>query len=186
MKKGIIIAGAVLSLTTLGLRAADDRGDKATIRYEEPTPSQRFRADELNVDLFGGLTVSEDVIDNISRQRVEDNGRLGAGAGATYFISRHVGIGGEGYSENTAHSLVDHASGSLVIRFPLGESGIAPYIFGGAGHIFDPLPATSGHGGGGIEFRLNPRFGIFADARMVFTDKLGNYGLGRAGIRLAF
>jgi hypothetical protein len=191
MKKGIILTGTLVSLAASTALAGDDlfsyqeRGN-----YQGPSSDQstddRYRANELSLDAFGGITVQESIIEHASGDRVRQNGRLGLGAGANYFFTRYIGIGGDGYTENTAHNFVDNVSGSLIGRLPLGNSGIAPYIFGGGGHLFDPRVATEGHGGAGIEFRVNPHFSIFTDARMVFTDRLGNYGLGRLGLRFVF
>jgi hypothetical protein len=182
MKIGIILTGAILSFTTAVVLAQGDQ-------TPAPSPSpdeQRFRGNELSVDAFGGLTLGQYNLDHFSRYEVRHNGRLDAGAGANYFFTPYLGIGGDGYTENTRHSFVDDASGSLILRLPLQHIGIAPYIFGGAGHVFDPAPATSGHGGVGLDFRISPHFGLFADARYVVTDRVGNYGLGRFGVRLVF
>src|SRR5262249_1636244 len=144
MKTGIVIATACVILANSVVRAADDRG-LTLIQTSDFASGDLFRAGETTLDLYGGLTLNANTINNISKEKGKDDGRLGAGAGLNYFFTRYLGVGGEGYSENTAHSLVDHASGNLFVRVPLGESGIAPYIFGGGGHIFDPLPATSAH-----------------------------------------
>jgi hypothetical protein len=177
MKKGIIITGIIMSLAASSALAQNSISSGT---------DDRFRENEFSLDGFGGLTVGENTFQHFSGDRVRDNGRLGLGAGANYFFTRYIGVGGEGYTENTAHNFVDNVSGSLIGRLPLGNSGIAPYLFGGGGHLFDPRVATSGHGGVGIEFRVNPHFGIFTDARYVFTDRIGNYGLGRLGVRFVF
>ena len=62
----------------------------------------------------------------ISRERVEDNGRLGLGLGGNYFFTRHLGLGADAYTENTQHSFVDNTSGNLILRFPFDKIHLAP------------------------------------------------------------
>ena len=56
----------------------------------------------------------------------------------------------------------------------------------GGGHKWDPVHETTAHGGGGVKVRLTRHFAFFADARYVLTDRTGNYGLGRPGLRFPF
>ena len=145
-----------------------------------------YRAQEFSIDAFGSGSLGEQTIDHISGDRVEHNGRLGAGAGLNYFFTRYIGIGGDAYSENTAHCFVDSASGNLIGRIPIGDTGVAPYIFGGGGYQFDEAAQKFGQAGAGVEFRFCKHLGFFVDARYIFADKTQDYGLGRAGLRLSF
>jgi len=172
-------------MLTFSQIAASAGNEDSALRYGS-IPTDLYRANELSLEAFGGGTVNQYTIDHPSGDRVRHNGRLGAGAGGSYFFSEHFGIEGEAFTQNTAGHFVDQAGGSFVVRFPIADSGLAPYVFGGGGHLFDPLPGTFGHAGGGIEFRFNPHFGIFTDARYVFTDRIHNYGEGRAGVRFVF
>ena len=83
---------------------------------------------------------------------------------------------------------MDAASGSAVLRFPIDAAHLAPYIFGGGGHIFDGPDSWFAHAGAGLEVRLNPHMGIFMDGRYVFAEKnnVSDEALFRAGIRMAF
>jgi len=179
MKKGIIISGTVLLLAAGAVRGTDDLVQNQGF----PGP---YRANELSLEAFGGATLGEHTINHLSGDRVLRNGRLGAGAGLNYFITRYVGIEGEAFTENTAHNFVDSVSGSLVLRLPLGQSGLAPYAFGGGGRQFDPLYEWFGHAGAGLEYRFTPHIGLFADARYVLTQRTRDYGLGRFGLRFIF
>jgi hypothetical protein len=145
-----------------------------------------FRANEASLDLFGSVSIGQETINHISRNRVEDNGRLGLGLGGNYFFTRHIGIGGDAYTENTQHSFVDNTSGNLIVRLPFEPIRLAPYAFGGAGYQFDPSGLWFGQAGGGLEFRFSRHVGLFADARYVFTDGTQNFGLGRLGFRFGF
>jgi hypothetical protein len=159
---------------------------QTTTQQKTTSDSYFYRAQELSVDVFGSGSLGEQTINNISGNKVEHNGRLGAGAGLNYFFSRYVGIGGDAYTENTAHNFIDSASGNLIGRLPIGDTGVAPYIFGGGGHQFDEVEQTFGQAGAGIEFRFAQHVGFFVDARYVFADKTQNYGVGRAGLRVNF
>jgi hypothetical protein len=162
-------------------------GADAGVSYNNvPRSEQVFRADEFSIDAFGTLALGEDVIEHISRDRVRDNGRFGFGAGANYFFTRYFGISGEAYTENTGHSLVDDAGGSLVVRFPFDPVRLAPYIFGGGGYQFDPIEQPFAHAGGGLEYRFKNNMGIFVDGRYVFTRDSRDFGLGRLGFRFSF
>jgi hypothetical protein len=152
-----------------------------------PPPSAHlFRAGETSLDLFGSLSVGQETIDNISKERVKDDGRLGAGAGINHFFTRHLGLGFDAYTENTQHSLVDNTSGNLIVRIPIDSIHLAPYAYGGAGYQFDPTGLWFGQAGGGLEVRFSRQVGIFIDGRYVFTDGARNVGVGRLGLRLAF
>jgi hypothetical protein len=74
----------------------------------------------------------------------------------------------------------------LIARFPIGESGFAPYVFGGGGRQFDPIELWFGQVGGGLEFRFTPNVGLFTDVRYVLTDGAEDHGLARLGVRLVF
>lgn len=159
-----------------------------SVLAQTPAPDHPilFRANEWNLDLFGSVSVGQDTLNNISGERVREDGRLGAGFGVSYFITRHLGIGGDAYAENTAHSFFDDASANVIFRIPFDRAHLAPYVYGGGGRQFDPFEIWFAQAGGGLEWRFTRGFGIFADARYVLTDEVRNFGLGRAGVRLSF
>lgn len=177
MNKGLLITGTLCLLVAGSALAAEGSRD---------AENDKYTAKETTVDLFGSASIGQQTINNFSGDTVSHDARLGAGAGVSYFVTRNVGLGAEAYSENTGHSFIDNASGSLIGRFPLGQSGFAPYVFGGAGHQFDPIELNYLHAGGGLEYRFTRKVGVFVDARYVFTDETKNYGLGRVGLRLGF
>jgi hypothetical protein len=148
--------------------------------------TELFRANELSIDLFGSGSIGQQTIDNISGDRVRDDIRLGAGAGINYFFTRNFGLGLDGYSEDTSGEFVDSAALNLIFRLPIGESGFAPYIFGGATRQFDRVRQWAGDAGGGFEFRFDQHWALFVDARYVIADKTDNYGVGRGGLRISF
>ncbi len=192
MKKSILIQGALFILAAGTVLGADDMSTTTTTTttgsnvHYDPHAEDLFRANELSLDGFGTVALGQQTLDHISRQRINQNARLGIGGGLNYFFTRNIGVGGEAYTENTSHNFIDDVSGNLIGRLPLGQSGFAPYIFGGGGHKFDPVEASFLQAGGGFEFRFTHNIGVFADARFVFINKISDYGLGRAGLRIAF
>ena len=180
MKKAIITTGTMLMLTATTSLWADD-----SMTYNQD-PGDMYRASELSLGAFGMGTVGERILDHFSGNNISRHGRLGAGADLEYFFTRYIGVEAEAWSENTQHSFVDDVGGNLLFRIPIGNTGLAPYAFGGAGHSFDPVVATYGDFGAGLEFRFTHHIGVFVDGRYVIPDRLGNYGLGRAGVRVSF
>ena len=148
--------------------------------------SDLYRSNELSLDAFGSASLGAYTIENPSGERVEENTRLGAGLGLNYFFTRNIGIGADAYSEDTTGSFIDSASASLLLRFPLGKSGFAPYAFGGGGRQFDFVEAWFAQAGAGMEYRFTRNIGAFVDARWVLPDETKYYGVGRLGLRFAF
>lgn len=86
---------------------------------------------------------------------------------------------------------MDDVVGSLILRLPIGNSGVAPYAIGSGGRIIggDGLPWQWTYGGGvGLECRWSPTMGVFSDARFFWGDKgtIYNRLLIRAGLRVVF
>ncbi|HEY3761141.1 MAG TPA: hypothetical protein VGN23_05290 [Verrucomicrobiae bacterium] len=146
-----------------------------------------FKPNELQVDAFGSISVNEEILKNISGDKVTRNGRFGAGAGITTYFCRYVGIGGDVYSENTEKDFINNASGNLYLRLPIESVHLAPYIYGGGGYQFYPGDSAFGQFGAGLDIRVTHHWGLFVDARYVMpTRDEENFGLGRAGVRLVF
>ena len=177
MKNGILIKGTILLLAA---------GSAWGAQGVSNNPGDKYRANELSLDAFGSASIGQTTINHLSGERISHDARLGIGGGLNYFLTRNIGIGGEAYTENAHHNFIDNVSGSLIGRFPLGNSGVAPYVFGGGGRQLDPIYLWYLHAGAGLEYRFTPHVGAFLDARYVFTDGTRNYGLGRAGLRFAF
>ena len=177
IKHGMLLTGTCV-LCLAGSALADesvmDRG------------TERYQAHEFNVDAFGSASIGQTTIEHLSGSRIRDNGRLGAGAGVSYFFTRNIGVGVDAYSADLNHHFVDSASANLIVRFPLGNSGFAPYVLGGGGRQFDPTRLWFVQAGAGLEYRFCRNVGLFTDGRYVITERAPNYGLFRLGVRLAF
>ena len=103
MKMKTLVAVTVIAASGLTMWAQDSTTSvtQTTTVDSTATPDQLYNANEFSLDLFGTVSVNQETINNISGNRVRHNGRLGAGAGLTYYATRYVGIGGDAYSENT-------------------------------------------------------------------------------------
>ncbi len=145
-----------------------------------------YEGNELNFELFGTGTVGKDTLRNLSRRRVERDGKLGLGGGLSYFFTRYFGVNAYAYSESTGDHFIDNVGGDLVGRLPLGNSGVAPYVFAGGSRQLDPVTQWNLDAGAGVEWRFAPHVGVFVDGRYVWADKTEDYGLGRLGVRFGF
>jgi hypothetical protein len=176
MKITGLIAVAVMALT---LAAQADTANNSTwgdrFKYDRDSTT-KFMPNEFSLDLFGTYA---------TRDRF-GNGEdgWGGGAGINYFLTRYIGIGADSYLEEWKTPY--RVNGSLIFRIPIDSIGMAPYAFGGGGREWRYAAQWTFHAGGGLEFRLNPHFGLFADGRRVFPDKTGDYALWRAGVRFGF
>jgi hypothetical protein len=183
MKNKILIGGTILMLAAKSALGQDNMTNNPASHYDQ---GDYYRASELSMDVFGTASIGKYTIDHLSNTRIRQNTKLGAGLGLNYFITRNIGIGAEAYSENTTGVFVDSASANLILRLPLGQSGFAPYVFGGGGHQFDMLKLWFGQAGVGMEYRFCPHLGIFIDARGVVPNETKYYGVARLGLRIAF
>jgi len=164
----------------------DYRHDRRDFWSTERYPGDKFAATEVSLDMFGTVSIGDHSFKNPSVGRIRRDGRLGLGLGASYFLTRQLGLGAEAYTESTSHNFVDNLLGSVIFRWPVADTCVAPYVYGGGGYQFDPLGQWTGHVGGGVEFRFAPNWGLFTDLRYVIADRSKNYGLGRFGVRYSY
>jgi hypothetical protein len=146
----------------------------------------KYTGNELSLDFFGSYLHGESHLKHLFDTDIRHNGNWGGGVGVNYFFTSWLGIGGDVNMGDNRGPLIDQALGSLILRAPLGNSGFAPYVFGGGGRRFDPSWEWLGDVGVGIEFRVSPVCGIFADGRYIWADRTSDALLLRAGIRIAF
>lgn len=146
-----------------------------------------YCAQEFSAGTFGTDSIeAQTVLDPFSGNRIKQPSPLGTGGTANYFFSRHLGIGVNAYSKDTSHNFVDTTSGNLIARFPLAETGFAPYVFGGTSYRFDDTRENLVAGGAGMEFRFPHHTGALLDVSYILPDKVENYGVGRVGLRFNF
>jgi hypothetical protein len=155
----------------------------------------------------------------------------GGGIDAKYFVHKYFGIGFQGgvfdakrtefdftgvptaggfvFTKRDDDRAVGQALGTLTLRYPIGCSRFAPYVFGGFGGIFGGgerdriVPVAGGgsfvteHGdgqakimgnfGGGLEVRITRHIGWINDFSWNVVDGgNNNFGMVRSGINFAF
>jgi hypothetical protein len=177
------IAGMAFSVHAQNYNAPEDA---------QPAPSDEgwghyhhlYHAQEVSVDLYGAGMLHESDFNDGARAR--HNLRYGGGAGLNLFFTRFIGIGADADSISFHHSFVDTTTGNLILRLPIPGTGLAPYLFGGAGYQFQGIDQVVGGGGIGLELRVVQHFSFFVDARYLAAQKTEDFGLGRAGVRLSF
>lgn len=169
-----------------------------------PVPSAGyFRSDEISIGVFS--TYLDTSGENHQGIR---NDASGGGLEAGYFYFKYLGVSvdGDALAEIPGGGFGGTVTGNLVLRLPLDDYltsfHVAPYAFGGAGKFYHArvgLPSSTpgvqryvertgilADVGGGIEYRLNPNLGIFADARYNFSSNSRNdFITTRVGIRYA-
>jgi hypothetical protein len=162
--------------------------------YKAPEPELCFEAGELQLDIFGQYT---DGNGPSHAGPIREHG-WGGGLGLNYFFTRNLGVGVDAAWLNAEefgggdYTIIHNFSGSLILRFPIDDKCIAPYLYVGGGAAVDGLQWASAHGGAGIEFRVKPRkLGVFLDTRYTYYgDRHGNGDLGnlsgRVGLRIIF
>jgi hypothetical protein len=145
----------------------------------------RYTANELSLDMFGSYLAGQHKIEDVFKNNIR-HGTWGGGVGVNYFFTREIGVGGDILIPDDGGNFVNNIDGSLIARFPIANSGLAPYIYGGGGRQTQPIWEFTGHAGVGLEYRFNPVTGIFADARYIWVDKTPDELLLRAGLRFVF
>lgn len=152
---------------------------------EDNSQGDLYHACEFSIDGSAvGVLHSYDFNSNgLNRQ----NYRFGGDAGASLFGTKYLGISGDAFAlGGSTRTFVDTVTGNLVFRIPIGETGLAPYVFGGAGYQFQHIDQIVGGGGVGLEFRIVRHFSIFVDARYLAAVKQSDYGYARGGVRISF
>lgn len=144
-----------------------------------------YTANELSLDLFGSYLAGQRKIEDIFKTNIR-HGFWGGGVGLNYFPDKYLGIGGDINMPVNGGHLVDNISGQLIARFPIDNSGLAPYVFGGGGRTTWPAWNWEGHAGVGLEYRFNPGMGIFGDARYTWVKNTPDELLIRTGLRVVF
>src|SRR5690349_21110856 len=99
-----------------------------------------YTGQELSMDFFGSYLNPEGKFTDLFKTNIR-HGFWGGGVGLNYFLTRNFGIGTDFNisSKPDDQNLVDYVVGNLYARLPLGNSGFAPYIFGGGGRATSPI-----------------------------------------------
>lgn len=151
----------------------------------------------------------------------------GGGLDIKYFFAKYFGIGVQGFGlaahgnqynftnfgvapgefghESDRH-FVPGVLGTLTLRYPIGCSRFAPYVWAGGGGIFnghrdraihaegdvmeiahETESKAMGQFGAGMEVRITPHVGWIADYSLNVVDgPKNNFGMARSGINISF
>ena len=183
MKNKLCIGGTLLLLAAKAALGQDTQPNNPGLHYDA---ADCYRPCELSLDGFASASLGQTTLDHLSGSGVRHNTRLGGGLGLNYYFTRYLGVGAEVDSQNTDGVFLDSASGNLLLRLPIGQSGLAPYVFGGGGHRFGHSRQWFGQAGAGLEYRFCPHVGMFLDGRGVVPNETKFYGVARLGMRFAF
>lgn len=136
----------------------------------------KFGATETTLDLFGSL--------NVPSNRGFFDGRLGIGVGVNHYFTPWLGVGVDTGVDK--FDWPNHFNGSLQFRYPIEKWSLAPYFMVGFGRQFNDIPQWSSFFGGGVDYRLNQKLGLFADLRQTLPEESRDFMLWRFGARLRF
>ena len=173
-----IIAGLGVASSVIAGPATAGKTVKTVVPPVEPC----FRDHELQLDVFAQYMHFTHAGTPPSR-----NGG-GGGLGLNYFFCRYAGFGVDGSVNSLSHGLWDF-TGSLILRYPLelGSVCVAPYAFGGGGVQTNGSTLGTGHAGGGLEWRVTPKLGIYGEGRYTWTTEHNeDSSQARLGLRFAF
>jgi hypothetical protein len=234
MKKFTLTFALSCVLCALGYAGPERYSEKdKEIMQPAPPPCEWYRTTELNFSMWGAFAFTENDGSRDSRALINfheanegadihefDLGHLsndrflardeswGGGASFKYFFCRYIGVGVEGYAL-AANDTVGGALGNLTLRYPIGCSRLAPYVYGGIGGAFggthtvlaefpedifhvadrdnDDNAVLAGEVGGGLEFRFTRHIGVMADFSWHFLEGPdNNFGMARSGLTFSF
>lgn len=166
---GIGIVGIAAASSSQGQTFLFDR-----MRWEPSGAG--YAAREFSFDVAGGYATRD--------KGGADKDAFGLALGVNYFITENIGVGSDTYFD--AFELPYQINFSGIYRYPIGDTGAAPYGFAGFGRQWDHAAQWSGHIGAGVEFRMNVHTGVFLDGRWVIADRTSDYALWRLGLRFGF
>lgn len=237
MKTAATIFAVLIASAVTGFSGTEYAGkDKQIATAPAPCP-QWYRDTEFNVSVWGAyaftaekyprLVSGFDLTDNNGDRYLESDHAWGGGIDAKYFFHRYFGVGVEGFALQSRRSFADYegvfgsasftnhddrvvggALGTFTLRYPIGCTRFAPYVFAGGGVMFGGGERTNltfpnqvtvvttstdgetkavGQFGGGLEVRVTPHIGVLSDFSWnVIDGPRNNFGMVRTGLNFAF
>lgn len=172
MKKLVISAFASLALVAVSFAG------QPVVSSKKEVPAEPCFADqEFQLDVFGSYTSVT------GGSELGDN--FGGGLGANYYFTRNIGLGADVNVDGGSSDTVWRFTGALLLRYPLELGGLclAPYAKLGGGYESDSGDAFVTTGGG-LEFRITPRVGIYTEGSYNWSND--NFWQARTGLRFVF
>jgi hypothetical protein len=152
-------------------------------------PREAYYAGEMTFDFISVYVdpqLSETKADDYAIDEDTLAAGFGGGVAASYFYTENFGIAIRAYWWDTA-TVLTSLTGSAVYRYPINQSGFAPYAFvGGGGHFDSEESFGSVHAGIGLEYRLTDRVGLIADYTYTWGENTIDWSLYTLGLRLQF
>jgi len=109
---------------------------------------------------FASAELPVNALDQLSSARV------GYGLAAQYWLNESIGFETSALIVSPSQSFIDNGQARVLWRLPLGDSGLAPYGFGGVDYGFETENLRELLGGG-IEFR-HKRLSVFGEVAALF------------------
>ena len=228
MKKLALSLCALVALGTAAFAGTEYSKESKSV---VPPPCPQWYADnEFNLSLWG--TYAGTFNDWRDDTYIVADHAWGGGTDLKYFFHRYFGIGLQGYllfpnSDETIDNgftevrvgdnnrTIGSVLGTFTLRFPIGCSRFAPYVWIGGGGIFGggqdhefllqgvqppgppvilvnhEFPASTtravGQVGGGFEIRFTPHMGLLNDFSWnIVSGSNNNFGMARTGLNFAF
>lgn len=180
---------AFLALCAVGVMTSSVFAGSADKKVIVAPQQDLFRAGEVQLDAFVAGAAGKFGGPGVPGSGNRTVTGMGGGLGLSYFFTRCFAIGlddtlgGLNGSGNTFNNL----QGNLIARIPIESLHLAPYAIAGGGATWGNNN-TQGNGnvGGGLEYRVNRGFGLFADSRYLYGNRGLNQSLTRAGLRFIF
>jgi len=171
-----ILVGAIAASSAL---AGDHMVSSGKTVKNVIVPEPCFKDHEFQIDVFGTYTNS------LRNLQYQDG--FGGGIGVNYFFSRHIGVGVDGSIYDGDVNGVWNTTGNIIFRFPIeGRICIAPYIYAGGGARMDGRAVGTLDVGGGLEWRVTPKIGVFGDVRHTWAEHQQDALQTRVGVRFSF
>jgi hypothetical protein len=186
---GIVCASTFIGGSTKAQHAWQDPSGWWTEHFSYDNNAPKYASQEVSLDLFASYINPEGRFGDLFETSIR-RGFWGGGVGLNYFLTDLVGLGADFNisSKPDDLNLVDQVLGDVIFRFPIGNTGLAPYAIGSGGRAMSPRYDWVYGGGVGVELRFNPTTGIFSDARFLWSDRTtaDDRLLIRAGVRVTF
>ena len=143
----LITTALTLLCLSIGVASAGDYYTKQPVAPAPPVvvpPDCPCFDPGVELSLFGAGTFPDDGDD-----------RAGGGIGLGFFFSENLGVNFSYHAFDTEPSVHHVGTADLVLRFPIHDLCIAPYVFGGGGVITNGETDGLFRAGGGIDIRLD-------------------------------
>src|SRR5204863_6889947 len=135
----VTMAAGLMATAARAVHVWQDPGAWSTATFTYST-APRYAGNEFTLDFFGSYLHPERGLNHLFETDIRKDGQWGGGVGGNYFFTPWFGIGGDAnFSDHGSFggNFCDYVMGSAIIRFPICNIGLAPYIFAGGGREFN-------------------------------------------------